>query len=97
MWTKPWTAVINWKASRGELLEYACHEGNYSLPRDAGWGARGRSGRAVKPEVRGANPSGSRGEPERLAPRSSRYLYFVFTASQKSLLVCGVADACTLM
>lgn len=32
MWTRPWTAVINWKRSRGELLEYACHEGNYSLP-----------------------------------------------------------------
>ena len=32
MWTKPWTATINWKRSRGELLEYACHEGNYSLP-----------------------------------------------------------------
>jgi hypothetical protein len=31
MWTKPWTATINWKKSRGELLEYACHEGNYSL------------------------------------------------------------------
>jgi hypothetical protein len=31
MWMKPWTAVINWKRSRGELYEYACHEGNYSL------------------------------------------------------------------
>ena len=31
MWTKPWTAVINWRRSRGELYEYACHEGNYSL------------------------------------------------------------------
>jgi hypothetical protein len=31
MWTKPWTATINWKRSRGELIEYACHEGNYSL------------------------------------------------------------------
>jgi hypothetical protein len=31
MWTKPWTAMINWKRSRGELHEYACHEGNYSL------------------------------------------------------------------
>jgi hypothetical protein len=31
MWTKPWTAVIYWQRSRGELLEYACHEGNYSL------------------------------------------------------------------
>ena len=31
MWTKPWTAIINWKRSRGDLHEYACHEGNYSL------------------------------------------------------------------
>jgi hypothetical protein len=31
MWTKPWTAMINWKRSRGEEYEYACHEGNYSL------------------------------------------------------------------
>jgi hypothetical protein len=31
MWTRPWTATIYWKRSRGELLEYACHEGNYSL------------------------------------------------------------------
>jgi hypothetical protein len=31
VWTTPWTAVINWKRSRGELHEYACHEGNYSL------------------------------------------------------------------
>ena len=31
MWTRPWTAVINWRRSRGELYEYACHEGNYSL------------------------------------------------------------------
>jgi len=31
MWTKSWTAVINWKRSRGEEYEYACHEGNYSL------------------------------------------------------------------
>jgi hypothetical protein len=32
MWTRPWTAVINWKPSKGDVLEYACHEGNYSLP-----------------------------------------------------------------
>jgi hypothetical protein len=31
MWTRPWTATINWKRSRGQLFEYACHEGNYSL------------------------------------------------------------------
>jgi hypothetical protein len=32
VWTRPWTTVIYWKQSRGEVLEYACHEGNYSLP-----------------------------------------------------------------
>ena len=32
MWTRPWTAVINWKQAKGDVLEYACHEGNYSLP-----------------------------------------------------------------
>ncbi|RPH60521.1 MAG: hypothetical protein EHM89_08785 [Acidobacteria bacterium] len=32
MWTRPWTAVINWKQAKGEVYEYACHEGNYSLP-----------------------------------------------------------------
>ena len=31
MWTRPWTATINWKRSKSELFEYACHEGNYSL------------------------------------------------------------------
>jgi hypothetical protein len=31
MWTRPWTVTINWKRSRGQLFEYACHEGNYSL------------------------------------------------------------------
>jgi len=31
MWTKPWTAMINWKKARGQPYEHACHEGNYSL------------------------------------------------------------------
>jgi hypothetical protein len=31
-WTRPWTAVIHWQQARGDVLEYACHEGNYSLP-----------------------------------------------------------------
>jgi len=31
VWTRPWTAVIYWKQSNGEILEYACHEGNLSL------------------------------------------------------------------
>jgi len=32
VWTRPWTAMIDWKPSGGEIYEYACHEGNYSLP-----------------------------------------------------------------
>jgi hypothetical protein len=31
MWVRPWTATINWKRSKSQLFEYACHEGNYSL------------------------------------------------------------------
>ena len=31
IWTKPWTAAITWKRASGDVLEYACHEGNYSL------------------------------------------------------------------
>jgi hypothetical protein len=31
VWTRPWTATIYWQKSGGEIYEYACHEGNYSL------------------------------------------------------------------
>ena len=31
VWARPWTAAIYWKKSNGEIYEYACHEGNYSL------------------------------------------------------------------
>ncbi|HEX5045606.1 MAG TPA: hypothetical protein VFX89_00665 [Gammaproteobacteria bacterium] len=31
VWTRPWTAAIYWKKSSGEIYEYACHEGNYSM------------------------------------------------------------------
>ena len=30
-WTKPWTAAVLWKKSRGQMYEYACHEGNYGM------------------------------------------------------------------
>ena len=30
-WDRPWTAVITWQKASGDVLEYACHEGNYSL------------------------------------------------------------------
>jgi hypothetical protein len=31
VWTAPWTAVIYWQQATGEIYEYACHEGNYSV------------------------------------------------------------------
>jgi len=31
-WTRPWSAEIPMKATKGPLYEYACHEGNYGLP-----------------------------------------------------------------
>jgi len=31
VWDRPWTAVIHWQKASGDVLEYACHEGNYSL------------------------------------------------------------------
>ena len=40
VWTRPWTAVVPWRATRGPLFEYACHEGNYSMTNLlAGWRA----------------------------------------------------------
>ena len=32
VWTSPWTGVLYWRQAKGEIYEYACHEGNYSLP-----------------------------------------------------------------
>jgi hypothetical protein len=32
VWTRPWTAMVPWTRARGNIYEYACHEGNYSLP-----------------------------------------------------------------
>jgi hypothetical protein len=31
-WTKPWTASIPLRRSNLPVYEYACHEGNYSVP-----------------------------------------------------------------
>jgi hypothetical protein len=30
-WEKPWTVVLPMRPTEGELIEYACHEGNYSM------------------------------------------------------------------
>ncbi len=32
VWTRPWSAMVPWTRARGNIYEYACHEGNYSLP-----------------------------------------------------------------
>ena len=31
-WARPWTASIPMRRSDEPLYEYACHEGNYSMP-----------------------------------------------------------------
>ncbi len=30
-WTRPWTVETVWRITRGQVYEYACHEGNYGL------------------------------------------------------------------
>jgi hypothetical protein len=31
VWTKPWTIKLGMRPTEGDLVEYACHEGNYGL------------------------------------------------------------------
>ena len=31
-WTKPWTVMLVLKSTEDPIFEYACHEGNYSMP-----------------------------------------------------------------
>ena len=31
VWTKPWTVKLGMRPTEGDLVEYACHEGNYGL------------------------------------------------------------------
>jgi hypothetical protein len=48
-WTKPWTAQIPMKRSGLPLYEYACHEGNYSMPNIL-------SGHRAKEKAEGTKP-----------------------------------------
>jgi hypothetical protein len=32
IYTQPWRAEMPFRASKGPIYEYSCHEGNYSLP-----------------------------------------------------------------
>ena len=51
VWTRPWTAMFRWDLdeSQYELVEYACHEGNYGM-RNILSGARARD--EAEPEAR---------------------------------------------
>ena len=37
VWTRPWTGQIPMKSAEGPIYEYACHEGNYTLPSVMAW------------------------------------------------------------
>jgi hypothetical protein len=52
--TKVWRAEMPMRAAKGPIYEYACHEGNYSLPNILS-GARAQE-KAPKPEVPAAPP-----------------------------------------
>ena len=32
VWMRSWSAMVPWHAAEGPIFEYACHEGNYSMP-----------------------------------------------------------------
>jgi hypothetical protein len=44
VWTKPWTVKLGMRPAEGDLIEYACHEGNYGLPEHSRSRARRREG-----------------------------------------------------
>ncbi len=46
-WDQPWTAETAWSKAAGPILEYACHEGNYSM-RNSLLGARVAEQEAAK-------------------------------------------------
>jgi hypothetical protein len=46
-WTKPWSAEVPWKKTRGPIFEHACHEGNYGLYNTLA-GARAEERRAAE-------------------------------------------------
>ena len=30
-WEKPWTVLLPMRPTEGEMIEYACHEGNHAM------------------------------------------------------------------
>ena len=53
--TKPWRAEMPMRATKGPIYEYACHEGNYSLP-NALAGARYQEAHPAAPATPAAMP-----------------------------------------
>ena len=49
--TRPWKGELTMTRSPGAIYEFACHEGNYSLPNMLG-GFRASERRAADPTVR---------------------------------------------
>ena len=43
LYSQPWTAELSFHTSDGHLYEYACHEGNYSMPGYSRWRTQTRS------------------------------------------------------
>ena len=51
-WVRPWTAQVPMRKNQGLLYEFACHEGNYSMP------VRLAGARAMEKEAAAAAPTG---------------------------------------
>lgn len=52
MWAKPWGGEYEFHPLKGQLYEYACHEGNYALP-DMLAGARAKDKQAAEARAKG--------------------------------------------
>jgi hypothetical protein len=46
-WTRPWSAEVPWRRTKGPIFEHACHEGNYGLYNTLA-GARAEEKRAAE-------------------------------------------------
>lgn len=55
MWDKPWGGEYEFSTLKGELYEYACHEGNYALPGMLA-GARNQEKEAAEAAAKAAAP-----------------------------------------
>ena len=56
MWEKPWGGEYEFHPLKGELYEYACHEGNYALP-DMLSGARAKEREEAAAKAQPATPA----------------------------------------